>query len=72
MRMERNVTDDDRLLRERDAASFIGVSRRTLQGWRLTGRGPQYHKISERCIRYSRELLEDWLASTVRNSTSDQ
>ena len=62
---------DDRLLDEVAAAQFIGVSRRTLQGWRLRGEGPRYHRISSRCIRYSRGLLQDWLAKTTTGSTSD-
>lgn len=62
---------EDSLMSETQAAAFVGVSRRTLQGWRLRGEGPRYHRISSRCIRYSRGLLEDWLERTTTGSTSE-
>ncbi|HOE13222.1 MAG TPA: helix-turn-helix domain-containing protein [bacterium] len=58
-------------MNETEAARFLGVSRRTVQGWRLAGKGPRYHQISGRCVRYSLPLLEEFLQGTVRASTSD-
>jgi len=33
------------LLKEEDAANFLGVSVRTLQGWRFKGGGPKFIKM---------------------------
>ncbi len=48
------------LLDERAAAATLGVSQRALQEWRRCGRGPQYARISSRCIRYRPEDLQKW------------
>lgn len=48
------------LLDERAAAATLGVSQRALQEWRRRGRGPQYARISSRCIRYRPEDLQKW------------
>jgi len=72
MVMELQNRPNDALMNEVLAAEFIGVSRRTLQGWRLRGEGPRYHRISSRCIRYSRSLLQEWLRKTEISNTSEQ
>lgn len=59
-----------RLLREREAAEYLGFSPRSLQNWRLRGGGPRYIKISPRAVRYREEDLLAWLAPCVRTSTS--
>jgi Helix-turn-helix domain len=59
------------LLTESDAATFLNLSARTLQNWRVLGRGPSFHKIGGRVL-YHRTHLEEYLASCVRQSTSDQ
>lgn len=48
-------------LSERDAASFLGITQRTLQDWRLNRRGPVYIKLGRR-VAYDREDLEQFLA----------
>lgn len=48
-------------LSERDAASFLGITQRTLQDWRLNRRGPAYIKLGRR-IAYDRADLERFLA----------
>jgi hypothetical protein len=58
------------LLKEEQVAKLLKVSRRTLQGWRLEGKGPPYHRISG-CIRYDQAELLRYIASTRRRSTSD-
>ena len=65
-------TDDDALLNEEQAAAFIGVTRRAMQGWRLSGRGPQYIKISSRCIRYRKRELVTWSENRLQTSTSEE
>ena len=42
---------DDRLYTEREAARFLNLSHRTLQDWRVTGRGPAFIRL-ESAVRY--------------------
>lgn len=58
------------VMTEAAAAEFLGLSPRTLQVWRLSGRGPRFLKLGS-CVRYRTSDLEIWLASCVRRSTSD-
>ncbi len=53
--------EKDILLNEKETAEFLGVSRRTLQGWRLAGTGPKFVKVSSRSIRYRRRDLLAWV-----------
>ena len=41
-----------RFLDERQVADLLNLSVRTIQNWRVRGGGPQYVRISRRCIRY--------------------
>ena len=45
---------------EKEAASFLRVSARTLQRWRVVGFGPPFLRYSTRCIRYRLADLESW------------
>lgn len=47
-------------LNEKEAASFLGLSRQSLANWRCQRRGPVYHKIGGRII-YRAEDLEQFL-----------
>lgn len=57
------------VLDEGEAAHFLRVSTRTLQSWRVSGRGPAYLKIG-RAVRYDRGTLTQWLVSQTRASTA--
>ena len=49
-------------LRLRDttaAAEFLGLSKKTLDGWRVSGRGPRYYKMGR--VLYAEKDLLDWL-----------
>lgn len=65
-------SDDDALLNEEQTAAFIGVTRRAMQAWRLSGQGPQYIKISSRCIRYRKRELVTWSENRLQTSTSQE
>jgi len=52
------------------AAQLLGVSPRTLEGWRVRGGGPVFRSFG-RIVRYERESLITWAASRSRRSTSD-
>lgn len=58
------------LLDEKEVAKILRCSHRTLQGWRLSGKGPPFVKIG-RIIRYRRSDVEDFIVASVRKSTSD-
>jgi excisionase family DNA binding protein len=62
--------DPQRVLTTEQAAALCGLSRRTFEGHRLTGRGPKFLKLG-RSVRYALEDLEAWLAASRRRSTSD-
>ncbi len=61
----------DSLLLPAEVALILGVSRRTLEGWRLRGGGPVFVQISARACRYRRSALNAWLDARSRKSTSD-
>jgi excisionase family DNA binding protein len=42
------------------AATWLGLSRRTLETWRLRNLGPRYVKMGG-SVRYERASLEDWI-----------
>ncbi len=60
------------VLDTRTAAKHCGLSKPTLERYRLTGDGPAFLKIGRKCVRYRLEDLNDWLASRLRKSTSDE
>jgi hypothetical protein len=59
------------LIKEEVAASFLSVTRRSLQKWRQIGAGPRYVFLSARCLRYRRIDLRVWSEGLLRKSTSD-
>jgi predicted DNA-binding transcriptional regulator AlpA len=60
----------DRMMREGEVAEQLGMSRRTLQGWRWRGGGPPYHRIGG-AVRYDPTEVRAWLDAQRRSSTSD-
>lgn len=59
------------LLSQREAATLLGLSHRTLERYRCTGFGPAYRKLGRRVLYVSADI-DAWTASRVRTSTSDQ
>lgn len=45
------------------AASYLGSTPGTLKNWRATGKGPRYHVVQERLIRYHRDDLDSFVRS---------
>lgn len=58
------------VLDTRAAADFLGVSARTLEGFRVRGGGPRFVKIGG-AVRYRLASLEEYLRHQERTSTSD-
>jgi hypothetical protein len=52
------------------AAVFLGLSPRTLERFRVEGRGPSFLKLGRR-VAYSRDDLVRWAEAQRRSSTSD-
>jgi hypothetical protein len=61
----------NRRLRTAEAAAFVGLSKSTLEKFRVNGGGPLYEKAGPRIVVYTFEELEKWLVSRRRSSTSD-
>ena len=53
----------------RELASFLGLSPRTLDRYRVSGGGPKFHKFGNR-VRYARADVEAWAAERRYSSTS--
>lgn len=52
------------------AAEFLGLSPKTLERFRVEGRGPAFLKLGRRVV-YSRDDLVKWAEAQRRQSTSD-
>jgi len=61
----------DQLVREQEAANFLGYSVRALQNWRIRGGGPKFVRVSARSIRYRRRDLIAWTEERLRSNTSE-
>ena len=59
------------LINERAMAEYLGLSQRTLQGYRVSGDGPVFVRVSSRCIRYRRADGREWLEARLCRSTAD-
>ena len=64
------MDETTKLVNEKEAAKFLGLSVRTLQAWRLQGKGPKWKKLG-RAVRYALPDLEAFLEACTRTSTSD-
>jgi hypothetical protein len=60
-----------RLLKPVAAGEFLGLSAHTLAKKRMTGEGPRFAKIGG-AVRYDLKDLQEFVARSVRLSTSDQ
>ena len=61
---------EDQLLTETDAAKLLSISPRTLRNWRVRGGGPQYVKVSGRCVRYCYGDLNTFINQRRLSNTS--
>jgi len=53
-------------LNDKAAAEYLNISWRTLQRWRMVGRGPRFHRFGgpiRGAIRYRMDELEAWAES---------
>jgi len=60
------------LLTQREAASALRLSERTLERMRVSGQGgPKFIRCGLRAVRYRQSDLEDWIAGRAVRSTSE-
>lgn len=62
----------DQLVRQEEAAALLSVSPRCMENWRYRGEGPDFVRVSGRCVRYRRSDLDKWIEERVRTNTSDR
>jgi len=62
--------DCQRRVRTPEAAAILGLSKSTLEKFRLKGDGPIYAKLGKICV-YAPRDLETWAVARSRNSTSE-
>jgi excisionase family DNA binding protein len=65
------AADFDQKFSRPEAARYLGISVRTLEGWAVRGGGPRMLKLGSRVV-YRRRDLDAWLAGRERTSTSDR
>jgi len=70
--MHQEPVDPEQKYETPAAADYLGgIAPRTLEAWRVFGRGPRFIKIGSRVV-YRRRDLDAWLATRERNSTRDR
>lgn len=60
----------DQFIDEKLAAEYLGISPRTLQGYRTKGGGPEFHKISHKVVRYKIADLIKWTQNKRSKNTA--
>lgn len=58
-------------LNTREAAAWLGLSPKTLERYRVSGEGPDFHKLGAR-VRYLLKDLEKWASARRWTSTSEE
>ena len=72
--MAGELSSQDRLLTTPEAAKLLRLSRRTLEGLRVSGTGPRYFKLGPgrmAKVVYKFQDLDQWLARFQFASTSE-
>lgn len=61
--------DPELYIDENKAAELLGISTRTLQGWRSKGGGPEFSKIGKKSVRYKVSDLKSWCEDRKKLNT---
>ena len=71
---EKSVTPFKTLHDEKQEATRLGFSVRTLQQWRVRGGGPPYVKLGKQqgAVRYDPVAVDAWLEAHTRTNTSGE
>jgi predicted DNA-binding transcriptional regulator AlpA len=62
--------ESQRRLRTPEAATYLNLSKSTLEKYRVTGEGPRYAKLGK-IVTYALDDLAAWAAARMRTSTSE-
>ena len=62
--------DESGFLNTRRAADYLGLSHRTLDGYRVSDAGPAFHRFGNR-VRYRRSDLDAWAAERRATTTAE-
>ena len=62
--------DESGFFDTRRAATYLGLSHRTLDGYRVSGAGPAFHRFGNR-VRYRRSDLDAWAANRRATTTAE-
>ena len=62
--------DEGGFLNTRRAAAYLDLSPRTLDGYRVSGAGPAFHRFGNR-VRYRRSDLDSWAANRRATTTAE-
>jgi len=66
----KNATNHSPFLETKEAATYLGLKKSTLEAWRCRGGGPKYSKFGN-AVRYRLTDLEAWIESRTRSNTSE-
>ena len=55
----------------RSTSAYTGLAERTLERWRLEGKGPRFLKLGGKVL-YLKSELDRFLAASERHSTADR
>lgn len=64
-----NETLPNAYLDEIGASTYLGLSRRTLQNWRVRGQGPRFAKFGK-SVRYQAAELDRWAKAQAAPESS--
>ena len=64
------ATNNSSMLTRDAAASELGLSRKTLDNWRVAGRGPKFCKLGARVL-YPQSEIDAYKARNLRQSTCE-
>ena len=62
--------DDGGFLNTCRAAAYLDLSSRTLDGYRVSGEGPAFHRFGNR-VRYRKSDLDEWAAKRRATTTAE-
>ena len=62
---------NSKFLTEAEAAMYLNISVKTVQAWRIQGKGPQFRKFS-RCVRYHLTDLENYADECIHQNTTER
>lgn len=62
--------DDDRLVSLAEAATYLGVSKKSIYAWRARGIGPRGFRLHGGLVRFRLSDLRDWVDAQAAESPS--